>query len=67
MITDFWTFNHPIGYKGKIQLWPMKSRNEDAVTYFWEGLIVHDLTLGIHRFNVEPLGPVASICAIPAN
>ena len=27
-------FVYPIGYNGKIQHWPIKSRNEVTVTYF---------------------------------
>ena len=32
MVTDLWAFVYPIGYNGKIELRPKKSRNEDAVT-----------------------------------
>ena len=32
MVTNLYTFVCLIGYDGKIQLWPIKSRNEDAVT-----------------------------------
>ena len=32
MVTDLWTFIYPLGYNGKIELWPIKSRNEDTVT-----------------------------------
>ena len=40
MITDLCTFDHTIGYNGKIQLWPIKSRNGDAVTSFLVCLVV---------------------------
>ena len=47
MVIDLWTFVCPIGYNGKIQLWLIKYRNEDAVTLFLVCLVV--LTYGVHR------------------
>ena len=32
MVSDKWTFDCLIGYNGKVKLWPIKSRNEDAVS-----------------------------------
>ena len=54
----------PLGFYGKIQLWPIKSRIEDAVTLFLVCLIV--LTYGVHGSDMGPLGPVAPICATSA-
>ena len=34
MMTDLWTFDHPIGYNGKIQLSPVKLKNDYAMTLF---------------------------------
>ena len=41
MVTDLWKFVCPIGYNGKIELLPIESRNEDAVTLFWVCLSIH--------------------------
>ena len=55
MVTDLWTLVCLIAYNGKI--WPIKSRNEDAVTYFLVSLVV--LTQSIY---MSDMGPVNSIC-----
>ena len=58
MVTDLWTFDRLIGYNGKIQLWPIKSQNDDAVTLFWVCLVV--FTRGVHRSDMGFLGPMVS-------
>ena len=58
MVTDLWTFVYPNDYNQKIKLWPIKSKNEGAVTQFF--------VCFVHRCDMGPLGPVASICATPA-
>ena len=47
-----------IWYNGKIQLQPIKSRNENAVIFFWIYLVV--FTGGVCRSKMGPLGPVVS-------
>ena len=53
--SSLWTFFCPIGYNGKIQLWPMKSKKENAVTFFYICLVV--ITWGIHQSDMEHLSP----------
>ena len=40
IVTDLWTFVCPISYNGKIQLRPIKSRNEDTVIYLLASIVV---------------------------
>ena len=65
IVSDLWSFEHPMGYNGKNSTLAQKSRKEDAVTLFLVCLVV--LASGIHRSDMVPLGPVTSTCATPAN
>ena len=40
MVTDSWTSVYPVGYNGKLQLWPVKSRNEDSNDLMKNGLLL---------------------------
>ena len=56
MVTNLWTLEYFIGCNGKIQLWPMKSRNDDTLTLFWVCLVV--FTWGVLRSHMGPLSQV---------
>ena len=58
MVTDLWAFVCPFGYNGEIELWPIKSRNENAVTLFYVCLVVFNW--GVYRSDMGPLSPVVS-------
>ena len=58
MVTYLWTFVYPIGCNGKIELWPIKSIHEVAVTLFRVCLAV--FTLGVHMSDIRLPGSVVS-------
>ena len=60
MVTDLRKFVCPIGHNRKNELWPIKSKNENAVTLFYSCLVV--FTWGVDRSDMEPLGSVVLNC-----
>ena len=54
MVTDKLTSVCPVGYNRKIELWPIKYRNEDTMTFFGVCLV------GVHRSDMGPLSPTVS-------